>query len=236
MGWIVTAHSDQGRKKGAEEICSDLYLHEFSSSPHRAIRQHDNWCLHEHFEMFTEIWRPIQQLRSDQGSKFVGARNELTNATKELDKDRIQTYLTTNHWEFVTNVSCFSHWGGVWERQIRTTRSILNTILNDYNWRLAMSALRTFLYEVIAIINSRPLTYHCLNDLNSLEALTQNNMLTKKNKRLLPPSGNFVTKKGTLKSDGNEFSFWLSSSGVDGKMSTSLTWVQDRNGSCRREI
>ena len=144
---------------------------------------------------FTAIRGPVQQLRSDQGSNFVGARNELANATKELDKDRIQTYLTTNRCDFVTNVPCSSHWGGVWERQIRTTRSILNTILNDYKGRLDTSLLRTFLYEVMAIVNSQPLSYQCLNDLKSLEPLTPNHLLTMKNKTLLPPPGNFVKEE-----------------------------------------
>ena len=144
---------------------------------------------------FTAIRGPVQQLRSDQGSNFVGARNELANATKELDKDRIQTYLTTNCCNFVTNVPCSSHWGGVWERQIRTTRSILNTILNDYKGRLDTSSLRTFLYEVMAIVNSRLLTYQCLNDPKSLEPLTPNHLLTMKNKTLLPPPSNFVKEE-----------------------------------------
>ena len=144
---------------------------------------------------FTAIRGPVQQLRSDQGSNFVGARNELANAIKELDKDRIQSYLTTNRCEFVANVPCSSHWGGVWERQIRTTRSILNTILNDYKGRLDTSSLRTFLYEAMAIINSRPLTYQCLNDPNSLEPLTPNHLLTMKSKTLLPPPGSFVKEE-----------------------------------------
>ena len=100
---------------------------------------------------FTAIRGPIQQLRSDQGSNFVGARNELANATKELYKDRFQTYLKTNRCEFVMNVPCSSHWGGVWERQIRTTRSILDI---EYKGRLDTSSLRTFLYEVMVIINN----------------------------------------------------------------------------------
>ena len=144
---------------------------------------------------FTAIRGPIQQIRSDQGSNFVGARNELAKAMKELDNDKIQSYLTTNRCEFVMNVPYSSHRGGVWERQIRTTRSILNSVLNDYKGRLDTSSLRTFLYEVMAIINSRPLTYQCLNDPKSLEPLTPNHLLTMKNKTLLPPPGNFVKEE-----------------------------------------
>ena len=104
---------------------------------------------------FTAIRGPIQQLRSDQGSNFVGARSKLANTIEELDNDRIQSYLTTNHCEFVMTVAYSSHRGGVWERQIRTTRSILNSVFSDYKGRLDTSSLCTFLYEVMAIINSR---------------------------------------------------------------------------------
>ncbi|XP_078350872.1 uncharacterized protein LOC144635663 [Oculina patagonica] len=141
---------------------------------------------------FTAIRGPVQQLRSDQGSNFVGARNELATAMNELDNDRIQTYLTNNRCEFVMNAPHSSHWGGVWERQIRTTRSVLNTVLDDFKGRLDTSSLRTFLYEVMAIINSRPLTCQCLNDPKSLEPLTPNHLLTMKSKTLFPPPGNFV--------------------------------------------
>jgi len=144
---------------------------------------------------FTAIRGPVQQLRCDQGSNFVGARNELAAAVKELDKDKIQSYMTNNRCEFVRNMPHSSHWRGVWERQIRTTRSILNIILRDYKARLNTASLRTFLYKVMAIINSRPLTYQCLNDPKSLEPLTPNHLLTMKSKTLLPPPGNFVKEK-----------------------------------------
>ena len=103
---------------------------------------------------FTAIRGPIQQLRSDQGSNFVGARNELAKAMKELD-NKIQSYLTSNRCKFVMNVPYSSHRGGVRERQIRTTRSILNSVLNNYKGRLGTSSLRTFLYEVMAY-NQQP--------------------------------------------------------------------------------
>ena len=141
---------------------------------------------------FTAIRGPIQLLRSDQGSNFVGARNEHAKAMKELDNDKIQSYLTTNRCEFVMNVPYSSHRGGVWERQIRTTRSILNSVLNDYKGRLDTSLLRTFLYDVMALINSRLLTYQSLKDPKSFEPLTRNHLLTRKNKTLLSPPENFV--------------------------------------------
>ncbi|XP_068723637.1 uncharacterized protein [Montipora capricornis] len=63
----------------------------------------------------------VCQLRSDQGSNFVGAKNELSNALKELDQNPVREYLTAQDcdWiEFSLNVPHASHMGGVWERQI----------------------------------------------------------------------------------------------------------------------
>jgi len=71
----------------------------------------------------------VQQLRSAQGSNFIGAKNELGNALKEVDQIPVREYLTAQdcNWiEFNFNVSHASHMGGVWERQIQATRSVLS--------------------------------------------------------------------------------------------------------------
>lgn len=52
-------------------------------------------------------------------------------------------------------------------------------------------SLRTFVYEVAAIVNSQPLTTDNLNDPRSLEPLTPNHLLTQKSKVLLSPPGAF---------------------------------------------
>ena len=62
--------------------------------------------------------------------------------------------------------------GGVWERQIRTVRSILSSMMDQDGLNLDDESLRTFMYEVSAIVNSRPLTTDNLNDPMSLEPLT----------------------------------------------------------------
>ena len=73
----------------------------------------------------------VRQLRSDQGSNFIGAENELANALKEIDRTPVMEYLTAQDcdWiEFNFNVPHASHMGGVWEHQIQTTRSVLSSI------------------------------------------------------------------------------------------------------------
>ena len=136
----------------------------------------------------------IRQLRSDQGTNFVGAKGELKEALKELDHDMIRSELLKENCDwfvFKMNVPSASHFGGVWERQIRTVRSVMSALLEKNGAQLDDEALRTFLCEVEAIINSRPLTVDNLNDPDSLNPLTPNHLLTMKSKVILPPPGMF---------------------------------------------
>jgi len=66
--------------------------------------------------------------------------------------------------------------GGVWERQIRSVRNVLNSMLNMHKTRLDSTTLRTFFYEAMAIVNGRPL--NTLDDGNTPP--TPNQLLTMK--------------------------------------------------------
>lgn len=136
------------------------------------------------------IWGSVRQLRCDQGTNFVGAKREFLNAMKDLDQEQIKKYGC----EFVMNTPSSSHMGGVWERQIRTIRSVLSAILDRSGKRLDSASLRTFLYEVMAIVNSRPITVEYLNDPTAIEPLTPNHFLTMKSCILSPPPGHFVSE------------------------------------------
>ncbi|XP_056603346.1 uncharacterized protein LOC130420207 isoform X2 [Triplophysa dalaica] len=137
---------------------------------------------------FIAIRGNVSQLRSDQGTNFVGARNEFQELMKGMDQERVKE-LGCN---FFMNTPASSHMGGVWERQIRTVRNVLTAILDQSSGRLDSSSLRTFLYEVMAIVNSRPLTTEHLNDPLGPEPLTPNHILTMKSSIIAPPPGEFV--------------------------------------------
>lgn len=91
--------------------------------------------------------------KCDEGTNLVGARHEFVGALKEMD----------------TPTS--SHMAGVWKRQIHT-RSVLMSILDQSARQLECFLLRNFLYEVMAVVNSRPLTTDQLNDSSSAEPQT----------------------------------------------------------------
>ena len=81
----------------------------------------------------------VRELRSDQGTNFIGGRNELVAAFEELDEESIMGFLSKQgcDWiKFKTNVPHASHMGGAWERLIRTVRSVLSTLLLDYGKQL----------------------------------------------------------------------------------------------------
>ena len=75
----------------------------------------------------------------------------------ELDHQRISTELlkvNCDWFSFRMNVPSASHMGGVWERQIRTVRSVMSAILHKNGSQLDDESLRTFLCEAEAIVKS----------------------------------------------------------------------------------
>ncbi|XP_028415683.1 uncharacterized protein LOC114539211 [Dendronephthya gigantea] len=133
---------------------------------------------------------PVLRLRSDNGSNFVGANRELKRALEEMDQDDIRIKLRQEGIEWQFNPPSASHMGGVWERQIRSTRKVLAGLMYEHCSRLDEESFRTLVCEVEAIINSRPLT-SVSNDPSDLHPLTPNHLLTTKSTVVLPPPGNF---------------------------------------------
>lgn len=68
----------------------------------------------------------------------------------------------------------------------------MNVALAQVKGRLDDTSLRTFFYEAMSIVNSRPLTTNTINDPESVEPLTPNHLLTMKTSLPLPPPGKFV--------------------------------------------
>lgn len=136
----------------------------------------------------------VQLPRSDQGTNFVGAKNELEVALRGINHDRIQRELLKDNCDWLTwkmNLLHASHMGGVWGRQIRTVRSVLTGLLQNNGSELDEESLRTLMTEVEAIVNSRPLTTDDLTDADSLDVLTPSHFLTMKSLVILALPVNF---------------------------------------------
>ena len=138
---------------------------------------------------------PIRQLRCDCGTNFVGASAQLRKCLEEMNQERIKAELLKENCDWFDckfNTPKASHMGGVWERQIRTVRNVLNAILHKNGYQLEES-LRTFMCEAESIVNSRPLTVDNLSSPDCPEPLMPNHLLTMKSKIVLPPPGVFQT-------------------------------------------
>ena len=143
---------------------------------------------------FIAVRGPVRQIRCDLGTNFVGADNELYHDFNKMDQDQIKKHLLEKNCDYIKfkfNVPHASHMGGAWERQIRTVRSVLRPLLENHGSQLDDDSLHTLFYEVMAIVNSRPLTLTDIND-PLADILTPNSILTMKSKVVLPPPGNFV--------------------------------------------
>ena len=62
---------------------------------------------------------PVRQLRSDQGTNFIGASNELKAALSEMNQDTLKKEIARTSCDWITfkmNVPSASHMGGTWEK------------------------------------------------------------------------------------------------------------------------
>ncbi len=123
-------------------------------------------------------------IRSDNGTNFVGAEKVLREEICRWNsKTTLNWMLQKNiQWKFQPPVA--SHFGGCWERQIRTIRKVLSSLtnhqpLNDEN-------LYTLFCEVESILNSIPLT-SVSDDISDLEPLTPNHLLLARSGPTFPP-------------------------------------------------
>ncbi|XP_059086914.1 uncharacterized protein LOC131883456 [Tigriopus californicus] len=137
---------------------------------------------------------PIRLLSSDNGLNFVGADREMKEALKEMDGDAISSFLRARGADYegwIRNPHSASNFGGIWERQIRSIRSILASLMKDHGHILSDETFHTLICEVENIVNSRPLTVECLSDPTSPIPLNPLMMLTQKTNVVLPPPGQF---------------------------------------------
>lgn len=134
----------------------------------------------------------VKTIYCDHGTNFIGASNELHKELQAMDANSSVTkYLRENQIDFKLNAPLASHAGGVWERQIRNIRAVLNGMMSGkYKSRLDTASLRAELYEAMAIVNSRPVAVNDLADPQT-PVLTPNHLLTSKSTAIPSPPGNF---------------------------------------------
>ena len=134
----------------------------------------------------------VRELRCDRGTNFIGGRNVLEQV--DLDHQMIQQELLQHDCDYVKfnlNVPHASHMGGVWERMIKSVRSVLTALITSHSEQLDDELLRTFMTEAECIVNCRPLTQVETTPLDTSPPLSPNQILTLKSEVVLPPPGEF---------------------------------------------
>ncbi|KAE8292497.1 hypothetical protein D5F01_LYC09867 [Larimichthys crocea] len=113
------------------------------------------------------------ELLSDQGTNFKGGDRELQEAFAALQPD-LQEQLAPQqiHWKF--NPPSAPHFGGCWEREIRSIKQALQVTLGAQP--VTEEVLRTLLIEVEGILNSKPLGYTS-SDIADPDPITPNSLL-----------------------------------------------------------
>lgn len=98
----------------------------------------------------------VKHIRSDNGTNLVGAHAKLKKALMSLNERKIQDALLPDGIEWSFNPPAASHYGGVWERLIRSVRQVLNSTLHQQC--IDNEGLHTLFCETEAILNNRPLS------------------------------------------------------------------------------
>ena len=118
----------------------------------------------------------VKIMRSDNGTNLVGADRLMKEEIAKWNESKLKNQLSLKGIDWKFNPPSGSHFGGVWERMIRTVRKILYSLLQEQPVRLDDESLPTLFCEVEMIINNRPITT-ISDDVMDLEPLTPNHLL-----------------------------------------------------------
>jgi hypothetical protein len=130
------------------------------------------------FRRFISRRGNVTTMYSDNGTNFVGANKELQ-TLKQLFKDsQFQQKLFSEslkyntNWKFIPANS--PHWGGLWEAGVKSVNGHIKRVVGDTS--LTFEEMYTFLTQVEACVNSRPIT-QLSTDPNDLIPLTPGHFL-----------------------------------------------------------
>lgn len=151
-----------------------------------------------------------RELFSDNGTNFHGDQRELQEAFASLTP-QIQLHLAKQKISFHFNPPGAPHFGGVWEREIRSVKTALRITVSSQV--VTKEVLQTVLIEVEAMLNSKPLGYTSSN-VADLDPVTPNYLLMGRPDSSLPlvvyPATELMGRRRWKQSQVLSNQFWSS--------------------------
>ncbi|MFO0090064.1 MAG: hypothetical protein ACK518_04610 [bacterium] len=131
---------------------------------------------------FIALYGRPKRLHSDNGTNFVGAERILREAVLQLHEDSaLKLFLQSHRIEWTFQPARTPHFGGAHESLVKSTKKALYFALDQEEKSfhfVTEDLLRTLLYEVAGLLNSRPLTCSGV-DPDDLRPLTPNDFLNR---------------------------------------------------------
>ena len=122
------------------------------------------------------------ELLLDNGTNFVGGARELREAFQSM-APHLKDQLATQKISFRFNPPSAPHFGGTWEREVKSIKAALKVTLQEQT--VPEPVLRTMLIEVEGILNAKPLGY-VSSDAADLDPITPSILLMGRHDASLP--------------------------------------------------
>ena len=137
-------------------------------------------CLNAIMGFVARSGEPIT-ISSDNGTNFLGAKREFSEYVAAWNEERIEEHLVQRgiRWKF--NSPAAPHYGGVWERLVRSCKKAMYAVLGTRS--VTEDVLVPTMCIVEQILNARPLT-PVSPDVNDLETLTPQSLPAWQQERL----------------------------------------------------
>lgn len=130
------------------------------------------------FQRFVSRRGVPEEVYSDNGTNFIGAKSELNELYQLFKSDvtnkKLSEYCQVKEIKWTTIPPSAPHFGGLWEAGVKSVKTVLKKVYQSAS--LTIMEFATLLCQIEAILNSRPLFAHS-PDPNDPQVLTPGHLM-----------------------------------------------------------